>query len=417
MSKPRSSSRMNTLFAAYTCGLLLPAVYRLVLPGSTGDILFYVIAFGVPALTYLVLWTAGQQQSATALSLLAVMVLATAAWLCGDGGPLNLSGLLMALKYYVCPILTFLIGFHLAKMANQRVVVTTLLVIACLHLIASVLFVSEVLQYPMYDDSSDRYTENWVVTSGTLIAFTGLTLSKFDLAYQIGFILTGLILFWQALSEARARSFGLCLLGLVLLSFTYNKTMLGIFLLALLFMGIRWLFRHSKLLGVTALVGLLAAISSFAWRFVSGKVVLTDIVVFLSPQTLLSRFSIWEEFYRFDAMKLFHGYGAAFFDVNEIVIDNQFLYSYLELGAMPALVYFILLAIILHKHSNQSVVARFLIGLLFCVFLFGDMLSSTMVMYVMGIILGLSLESSYSQNALLQCRRRTVQEQQVCHEQ
>jgi RsiW-degrading membrane proteinase PrsW (M82 family) len=164
--------------------------------------------------------------------------------------------------------------------------------------------------------------------------------------------------------------------------------MLAVVILTLVLLPIRRLLAYSRLLGLVVLSGTCVIIGLLALQFTARELVLTDIAIFLSPQTLLSRFAIWGEYARFNTINMLQGYGAGFFDAKSVIIDNQFLYSYLELGAIPTVAYFVLAASLIYRNSNRSIEVLVIMFLLGCVFLFGDMLSSIMVMYTIGVLFG-----------------------------
>jgi hypothetical protein len=123
-------------------------------------------------------------------------------------------------------------------------------------------------------------------------------------------------------------------------------------------------------------------------RFLNGDIVLTDLFAFLSPQTFWSRVSIWQDVAAFDWVHLFQGLGAGSLALQDITIDNQFLYAYAELGVLGALVYFALFATLILRLSSGHPFGRTVLVLLCAVFMVGDILNAHALMFVVGLFLG-----------------------------
>lgn len=373
------------LFYIYSVLIFLPAIYRLYLPQGLGDYAFYVVAFLVPSVAFLVTTITGTIRVKVLLALLSVLVVLSSSWLLCSGNELSAAMMFHGFKVYMIAILMFLLGYHLGLTVTGQTCIRTLLIILTAHFIFSLLFYFDVVSNPMYDEYSGRFRGNWVTTVGGFKAFTGLTLSKFDLAYQVGFMLVGLLMMRRYFSNSRFE-YSLCIiLGVILVVFTYNKTILVVLLVTLS----AWIFRATKsrstALGYVALTTVIAVLAYGGFLFLTGEVNLTAVYRFLSPQTFWSRLVGWEELFHFEPANILSGYGAGYFDQNKTTADSQFLYTYLELGLAGAIIYFAVFCYIMYQFSQKDALVKLYICLLLLVFIVGDMLNALVLMYVVGL--------------------------------
>jgi len=380
---------MNTskhwLFYIYSVLIFLPAIYRLYLPQDVGDYAYYVFAFLVPLVAFFVTTITSTIRVKILLVLLSILIVLSWSWLLSSGNELSSAIIFHGFKVYMIPVLMLLLGYHLGLTVTGKTYIRTLLIILAAHFIFSLLFYFDVLSNPMYDEYSGRFKENWVATVGGVKAFTGLTLSKFDLAYQVGFVLVGLLMMRRYFSNCRLEYLLCIVLGVILIVFTYNKTILVVLLLTLSALIFRSTKSRSTALAYITLATVIAVLAYGSFLFLAGEVNLTDVYKFLSPQTFWSRLVGWEELFHFEPANVLSGYGAGYFDQSKTILDNQFLYTYLELGVVGAITYFIVLFYIMYQFSQKDALAKLYIVLLLLVFIVGDILNALSVMYVVGL--------------------------------
>lgn len=386
------------LFYIYSGLIFLPAVYRIYFPAPIGDYAYYVFAFLVPVIAILLALTLGRIKTTTMLALLAILILLIGSGLLASSNELGMLMLFHGFKIYIIPVLMFIVGYNLGQVVSRTAFIRLLLAILVAHFIFSLLYYYDVLANPMYDVFSQRYSENWVVTVGEFKAFIGLTLSKFGLAYQVGFMLVGLILTRKYFRTNSLAHFICVILGVILVVFTYNKTIMVVVILTVAVWTYQLVRGRSRFwaylwISMIATLTILVAIS-----FLTMEINLTGIYRFLSPTTFWSRVISWEAAFHFDFSNLWRGLGAGYFDLNKIVMDSQYLYTYLELGLLGAIMYFSLLAYIMYQYSPKNKLAKTYIALLFLVFIGGDMLGALSVIYVAGLFFGQLVRSKKSES-------------------
>jgi hypothetical protein len=275
------------------------------------------------------------------------------------------------------------------------------------HLLFSLLFYYDILPNAVYSGVGE-YSENWISVVGGYRAFVGLTLSKFDLAYQVGFVLIGAILCGSCFSTVGKRV-SVIVLSTVLILFTYNKTVALVAILALFLHGYLLLRNRSRVAGHAVLLALGMLVVYPVIRFLNGDLVLTDLFGFLSPQTFWSRVMLWQDVMAFDWSQLIRGVGAGTFASQSVTLDNQFLYAYLEMGAIGALVYFTLFAALVLKSAPGKAYGKIVLCLLAAVFAVGDILNAHAMMFVVGLYLGqLSRKDPTEVSPAEQADRRTA---------
>jgi O-antigen ligase len=97
---------------------------------------------------------------------------------------------------------------------------------------------------------------------------------------------------------------------------------------------------------------------------------------------------IWQDVAAFDWQHLFRGVGAGSLAQQDITLDNQFLYAYVELGVLGALIYFALFATLIVRLSSGHPFGRSVLVLLAAAFVVGDILNAHALMFVVGLFLG-----------------------------
>jgi O-antigen ligase len=182
--------------------------------------------------------------------------------------------------------------------------------------------------------------------------------------------------------------------AIVVVIFTYNKTMYFIIALTLLIKTYRRLRERARLVALSTVTIGLCGVAYCVMLFLRGELPLTEIALFLSPQTFWSRVGIWESLASFTSANLYSGLGAGYMTKMDLTVDNQYLYTYLEMGLCGAVVYFALIAASFRDITRKAVDSGPMLILLALIFLIGDMLNALALMYVVGLFLG--VESSGS---------------------
>lgn len=383
-----SDTVLRRLFYIYSGLLFLPALYRIYFPTPLGDYAYYIIAFLGPAVVMILHLSLGKISTKKMLAMLAVLILIIESWLFSSGNNLSLVALFHGFKVYLLPILIFFVGYNISLSVNKTAFIKFILFILIAHLIFSLLYYHDVLVNPMYNEYSDRFSENWVVTVGEFKAFIGLTLSKFDLAYQVGFMLVGLILSRKYFKSNSRISFICIILGIILVIFTYNKTLMIVLVLTIGVWTYRIVRKRSRYIAYIWVFIISASTVITAVSFLTNVLNLTEIFKFLSPQTFWSRILRWQDYFHFDPSCIWRGYGGGYFDMNKITLDNQYLYTYLELGVIGAIIYFSLFAYIFYQYSPKNKMAKTYIAMLFLVFIGGDIIGALVVTYICGLFFG-----------------------------
>lgn len=285
-------------------------------------------------------------------------------------------------------------GFFISQSLPKKDLFNFLIIIIVGHLIVSLLFAFDILQNPIYDKAYFNYSENMVITIGNFRAFTGLTLSKFELAYQVGFITIGALLFSN---YSNSRLLFCSPFVFTLLLFTYNKTTWFVVTNALLVK--LWNVGKGSFRPVLkGLAGILfITIAYFSFMFLQGNLNLRTFYTFLSPRSFWSRIYLWQDLFHFDIENIFQGFGAGYFEFGEKIIDNQFLYTYLELGLIPSLVYFIILVYTCYLFSKNKKASVYFMSLWGMTLLLGDMLGNVHIPFIAGLWGGASFQDDPQQ--------------------
>lgn len=387
---------VGTIYCLLLCW---PALYRLVLPQGLGDLAYYVIAYAVPLIAFpLVLWRSRNVGGQFLLVLGTILVLAISVLL-STSTSVNLSGLLHAIKFYLTPVLLIILGANIVQRLDSARFGSLMLTVVIGHLLFSLLFYFDILPNAVYAGSGE-YSENWISVVGGYRAFVGLTLSKFDLAYQTGFILVSAILCGTCFASRRTR-YAVILLASVLVIFTYNKTVALVVVVALLMKGYVFLSERSRLAGQAVLIVASLLVAYPIVRFLNGDIVLTDVFSFLSPQTFWSRVMLWQEVMAFDWSNVIRGVGAGTYASQAVTLDNQFLYAYLEMGVVGAILYFVLFAVLVLKIVPGHAYGKSILLLLAAVFMVGDILNAHALMLVIGLYLGQLVRLSPERDSLV----------------
>lgn len=375
------------LFYAYSCLLFLPALYRLTLPQTIGNYLFYVTAFLVPVIVMVFGFLVGRIKIQLLGALLIVLLIIALSWLVSPSAELSLLLFFYGFKIYLLPIVIFLLGYHLSLSCGRSDCLKFLAVIVSMHFVFSLLFYYDLVYNPMYDVMSSRFTPNWVLTVGDFKAFTGLALSKFGLAYQVGFLIIGLLLV-RKYDQNNRLAYGLTLLlGLIMIVFTYNKTIMVLLLFVMAYLVYRVSQNKSRALAYATAVVVLPVMLYGLTLFLLGQFSMTEVYRFLSPQTFWSRVLHWQVSLHYDISCIWSGYGAGYLYTNDLLMDSQYVSTYLELGILGSIAYFSLLAYVMYEHSPKTNAARIYIGLYFIIFAAGDMLGALTIAYVIGMMM------------------------------
>ncbi len=388
--------RVTTCFI-FTLLLCWPSAYRLLLPHSLGTLTYYAIAYMIPLVAGIIILLAGRNNMKRILLLLAIVMLLVFSVIFAKGTGLGWSTLLYGVKFYLTPLMLLAIGAYFGKRLTSDQILRLLAVVIIGHLIFSLMFYYDVIGNPVYA-GGEEFSENWTSTLGVFKAFIGLTLSKFDLAYQVGFIAVGLLLTGPVFISRRWLYWLTTLSAIATVMFTYNKTMYFIIAVTLLIKVYRHLRERARLVALGSVTVGLCAVSYFVTLFLRGELPLTEIALFLSPQTFWSRVGIWESVTSFTSANLYSGFGAGYMTQLDLTVDNQYLYTYLEMGLLGAAVYFGLITASFRHITAKAVDSVAMLVLLALIFLIGDMLNALALMYVVGLFLG--LESSVNEIAI-----------------
>lgn len=372
----------------YTLLLCWPSVYRLTLPESIGTYLYYVIAYLVPLAAGMLVLFRIRNATSRLLNLLAVLAVLTLSIVTSTSNQNDLGTLFFAIKFYVTPLMLLSLGFYFGATMNAHSLLRILVVVAVGQLLFSLVFYYDVFSNPVYVGTAE-FSENWTTTVGVFRAFIGLTLSKFDLAYQVGFLAASLILCSGRFGSHRIQYWFALLISLVTLVFTYNKTMYLIVGLAVLVRMHRGIREHAKWIAPVAVTLGLGGVSYLIVQFLKGELPLEEIVAFLSPQTFWSRVGIWQAHAVFSLDNVFFGMGAGQFTRTDQTMDNQYLFTYLEMGVIGALMYFGLMVSWLRSLSTEAKNRGVFLLFLALIFAIGDMLNALTVMYIIGMFLGI----------------------------
>ncbi|MCM2271735.1 MAG: hypothetical protein NDJ18_04160 [candidate division Zixibacteria bacterium] len=387
-SKAGAAMRIDRYIVATIYILLLcwPAVYRLTVPGALGDFAYYIVAYAIPVIVFVMYQLQVGRVAESLMIVFGVITVLVASIALADHRMHSFSTIFYAFKFYLTPIMLVYSGVHLASWFSHRQFQGLLVVIVAGHLFVSLLHYSELLPSIVYQ-ANGQISENWSSVVGGYRAFVGLTLSKFDLAYQVGFLLVGAIFCSECFSSRSVRMLFMAMAA-VLVVFTYNKTLALVVFVAIVILGYGWLRQYSKIIARTALgiIGLL--IIGIVVKFLAGDIMLTDVYAFLSPQTFWSRVYIWQEAAIFDWAHLFRGMGAGSLAQRDVTLDNQFLYGYLELGVVGAAAYFTMFAAMILRISGNHRFGRRVLVLLCLTFVIGDILNAHALLLAIGLYLG-----------------------------
>ncbi len=384
----------NKLFIYYSALIFLPAIYRLVLPPSLGDLSYYIIAFLFPLLIFIYYFINHKINISILYSFLSIISVITISlmlsWMNPSIGHITWFTTIQGFKYYLVPMLIFFAGYQFGGNVDRQKLLNTIIAIFVIQLLFSLIFYYEIIQNPIYNEFSDLYRENWVVTTGEYKAFTGLTLSKFSLAYQVGFIVIFMLLLKDNYNFDRFKYLTVLVIGFIIVVFTFNKTIMVVILITISYLIFKYTKVKSKAIGFTVMLILLTGIVYSGLLFFTGELNLFEIYKFLSPSTFFSRIDRWQEYFQFDLLSILAGKGAGYFDQNNITLDNQFLYTYLEMGLFGFLIYFASFFYFLYYFSPKNYIFRMTVLILLMIFVGGDMLGLPVIMYVIGIYFGQS---------------------------
>ena len=381
---------LESVIVVYLVLFFMPALYRLALPPRESSIVYFFFVFFVPLLVFLIAWLKeGLPIKFIHFLVSAIFILILSSLVSTDNIPDTLS-FFHAVKIYILPFFLIFAGYFASSSISEVSLFRLSMFILSIHLIASILFYYNIIENPLYGRGYSNYSSNMILTFGYYKAFTGLTLSKFALAYQVGFMLTGFLLFCEVSYFRKWEVFLFILSAIVLLLFTYNKTMWLIVTFALLIqlrhVGQGVLRLIVKVLSFILFIGVIY----YSILFIQNKLYLRDWYVFLSPKSFWSRVDLWQSLFQFDIGNFFQGVGAGYFESRKQILDSQFLYTYLELGLIPGMVYFAILFSCCQLFTKNKKASSLFILLWVVTLFLGDMLGNVYIPLIAGIWGGVS---------------------------